>query len=100
MQNTGTNWPGQPSAEQRESSAGQKRQGKKLKEAIDAGHGEESDPSYTGELMGWMCSAVERSASEMSGSVPIRMYSGIMPMIRLMHLPDRPATVRYMISSR
>ena len=25
LQNTGTNWPGQPSAEQRESSAGQKR---------------------------------------------------------------------------
>ena len=46
---------GQPSAEQRESSAGQKRREKKLKEAIDAGHGEESDPSYTGELMGWMC---------------------------------------------
>ena len=73
---------------------GAEETGKKLKEAIDAGHGEESDPSYG------CVSAVERSASEMSGSVPIRMYSGIMPMIRLMHLPDRPATVRYMISSR
>lgn len=79
---------------------GAEETGKKLKEAIDAGHGEESDPSYTGELMGWMCERCERSVSEMSGSVPIRMYSGIMPMIRLMHLPDRPATVRYMISSR
>ena len=26
-----------------------------LKEVIDDGHGEESDPSFTGELMGWMC---------------------------------------------
>ena len=34
---------------------GAEETGKKLKEAIDAGHGEESDPSYTGELMGWMC---------------------------------------------
>ena len=31
---------------------GAEETGKKLKEAIDAGHGEESDPSYTGELMG------------------------------------------------
>ena len=34
---------------------GAEETGKKLKEAIDAGHGEESDLSYTGELMGWMC---------------------------------------------
>ncbi len=34
---------------------GAEETGKKLKEAIDAGHGEESDPSYTEELMGWMC---------------------------------------------
>lgn len=27
----------------------------KLKEIIDAGHGEESDPNIVGSLMGWMC---------------------------------------------
>ena len=29
--------------------------GEKLKEVIDAGHGEESNPEFAGELMGWMC---------------------------------------------
>ena len=32
-----------------------KEVGEKLKEVIDAGHGEESNPEFAGELMGWMC---------------------------------------------
>ena len=34
---------------------GAKEVGEKLKEVIDAGHGEESNPEFAGELMGWMC---------------------------------------------
>ena len=34
---------------------GAKEAQKKLKEIIDAGHGEESDPNVVGSLMGWMC---------------------------------------------
>lgn len=34
---------------------GAKETGEKLKEIIDAGHGEESDPNVVGSLMGWMC---------------------------------------------
>ena len=35
--------------------SGAKESQKKLKEIIDAGHGEESDPNVVGSLMGWMC---------------------------------------------
>ena len=34
---------------------GAKEVKEKLKEIIDAGHGEESDPNVVGSLMGWMC---------------------------------------------
>lgn len=34
---------------------GAKEVKEKLKEIIDAGHGEESDPNIVGSLMGWMC---------------------------------------------
>lgn len=34
---------------------GAKETGEKLKDIIDAGHGEESDPNVVGSLMGWMC---------------------------------------------
>ena len=34
---------------------GAKEAQEKLKEIIDAGHGEESDPNVVGSLMGWMC---------------------------------------------
>lgn len=34
---------------------GTKEVKEKLKEIIDAGHGEESDPNIVGSLMGWMC---------------------------------------------
>ena len=34
---------------------GAKEAQKKLKEIIDVGHGEESDPNVVGSLMGWMC---------------------------------------------
>lgn len=36
-------------------SRGAKEVKEKLKEIIDAGHGEESDPNIVGSLMGWMC---------------------------------------------
>mgnify|MGYP000284994413 CR=1 FL=1 len=34
---------------------GAKEVGEKLKEVLEAGHGEESNPEFAGELMGWMC---------------------------------------------
>ena len=34
---------------------GAKEVGEKLKEVLEDGHGEESNPEFAGELMGWMC---------------------------------------------
>lgn len=37
---------------------GAKEAAKKIKEAIDAGKGQESDPQFTADLMGWMCERI------------------------------------------
>mgnify|MGYP000553280521 CR=1 FL=1 len=77
---------------------GAKEVGEKLKEVIDAGHGEESNPEFAGELMGWMCERCgERSVSEMNGSAQILMYNATMQKTHLTHLQDQPVIVQSMI---
>ena len=69
---------------------GAKEVGEKLKEVIDAGHGEEFNPEFAGELMGWMCERCgeisignewicKRPASTASAGVNLNMPSFSMP---------------------
>ena len=60
--------------------------------AVAEGKGKESDPSFTADLMGWMCERCGNISIGMNGSVLILMFSEIMQKIHLMHLPGQLQT--------
>ena len=79
---------------------GAKEVKEKLKEIIDAGHGEESDPNIVGSLMAGCANVVVKFKLEMNGFAMIHMYKRTMHKIHSMPSQDLLAIVLFMILSK